>query len=61
MAAMVAAYAPTLRLYGRPWWQGVALPAAAALYGAMTLSSAVRHWRGRGGAWKGRTYPRSDA
>lgn len=57
MAAMVAAYAPTLRLYGRPWWQGLALPAAAALYGAMTVSSAIRHWRGRGGAWKGRTYP----
>ena len=55
-AAMVAAYAPTLRLYGRPWWQGAALPAAAALFGAMTLSSALRHWRGRGGAWKGRTY-----
>jgi hopene-associated glycosyltransferase HpnB len=56
MAAMVRAYAPTLRLYGRPWWHGLALPTAAALYGAMTLSSALRHWRGRGGAWKGRTY-----
>jgi hopene-associated glycosyltransferase HpnB len=55
--AMVVAYAPTLRLYGRPWWHGLALPLAAALYGAMTLSSALRHWRGRGGAWKGRTYP----
>jgi hypothetical protein len=54
--AMMAAYAPTLALYGRPWWQGLALPLAAALYGAMTLSSALRHARGRGGAWKGRTY-----
>ena len=54
--AMVVAYAPTLRLYRRPAWHGLALPAAAALYGAMTLSSALRHWRGRGGAWKGRTY-----
>lgn len=57
-AAMAAAYAPTLRLYGRPAWHGLALPLAAALYGAMTLSSAVDHWRGRGGAWKGRTYSR---
>jgi hopene-associated glycosyltransferase HpnB len=56
-SAMTAAYAPTLGLYGRPWWQGLALPVAAALYGAMTVSSALRHWRGRGGAWKGRTYP----
>jgi hopene-associated glycosyltransferase HpnB len=56
-AAMAVAYAPTLALYGRPWWQGLALPLAAALYGAMTLSSALRHRRGRGGAWKGRTYP----
>ncbi len=54
--AMVLAYAPTLALYGRPWWQGLALPLAAALYGAMTVSSALRHARGRGGAWKGRTY-----
>jgi hypothetical protein len=55
-AAIVLAYAPTLRLYGMPWWHGAALPLAAALYGAMTFDSAVRHWRGRGGAWKGRTY-----
>ena len=55
--AMLVAYAPTLALYGRPRWQGLGLPVAAALYGAMTASSAVRHWRGRGGAWKGRTYP----
>jgi len=51
------AYRPTLRLYGRPWWQALALPLAALLYTAMTLDSARRHWTGRGGAWKGRTYP----
>jgi len=22
----------------------------------MTLDSALRHWRGKGGAWKGRVY-----
>jgi hypothetical protein len=54
---MTLAYAPTLRLYGRPWWQGVALPLAALLYTLMTFASAWRHGRGRGGRWKGRSYP----
>ncbi len=54
--AMVCAYAPTLRLYGMPIWHGLALPLVAGLYTLMTLSSAWRHWRGRGGAWKGRHY-----
>jgi hypothetical protein len=35
----------------------VLLPVAAAFYCAMTADSAVRHWRGRGGAWKGRVHP----
>src|SRR5690625_883831 len=56
-ASMVIAYAPTLRLYRRPVWHGLALPIAAAFYGAMTVSSALRHWQGAGGEWKGRTYP----
>ena len=30
------------------------LPLAGALYAAMTFDSALAHWRGRGGAWKGR-------
>lgn len=53
---MVLAYAPTLWLYERPAWQGVGLPLAALLYSLMTLASAYRHLRGRGGRWKGRTY-----
>ncbi len=55
--AMVFAYAPTLRLYDQPVWNGLALPFAALLYTGFTLDSAVQHWRGRGGRWKGRTYP----
>jgi hypothetical protein len=52
--AMAVAYAPTLWLYRRsPHW-GLALPAAALLYTAMTVDSARRHWQGRGGEWKGR-------
>ena len=50
------AYLPSLRLYGKPAWQALGLPLAAALYTAMTIGSAIGHWRGRGGRWKGRSY-----
>jgi len=53
---MALAYGPTLALYGRSVAWAVALPAAAGLYTLMTVSSAYRHWRGRGAAWKGRHY-----
>ncbi len=52
---MAVAYEPTLALYNRPKWQAFALPLAAVFYAAMTLGSAVRHWRG-GAQWKGRRY-----
>jgi len=55
-ATMAALYAPTLRLYGVPRRNAFALPAAAALYAAMTVDSARRHVRGAGGTWKGRTF-----
>jgi len=54
--AMAFAYAPTLRLYRRSPLETLGLPAAAALYMAMTVDSALAHARKRGGAWKGRTY-----
>jgi hypothetical protein len=44
-----------LRLYRLGWWRAPALPLVALLYLAMTVDSAWRHRRGRGGAWKGRT------
>jgi len=53
---MLTTYVPTLRLYRQPIALGLALPAVAALYTLMTIDSAKRHWQGRGGAWKGRTY-----
>jgi len=54
---MAVAYGPTLKDYGRAGWSGMfVLPAAALLYTAMTLSSAWRHARGRGGRWKDRHY-----
>ncbi|MBF2029901.1 MAG: glycosyltransferase [Oscillatoriales cyanobacterium C42_A2020_001] len=56
-ALMTLAYFPTIRLYRlSPLW-AVCLPAIAFLYNLMTIDSAIRHWRGKGGAWKGRVYP----
>jgi hopene-associated glycosyltransferase HpnB len=55
---MWIAYLPTWRLYRRIGWAFFALPAAAVLYTLMTIDSAWRHLRGRGGGWKNRTYAR---
>jgi hopene-associated glycosyltransferase HpnB len=53
-ALMTLAYLPTLRFYGlSPLWS-LALPAVAAIYLGYTIDSALQHWQGRGGAWKGR-------
>lgn len=54
---MTATYVPILRYYRQPLWLALTLPVTAALYLLMTVDSAVRHHRGRGAAWKGRTYP----
>ncbi|MBE1236685.1 presqualene diphosphate synthase HpnD [Phaeovibrio sulfidiphilus] len=53
---MTLLYAPTLRLYRRPFRSGFLLPVAAFLYTLMTIDSARRHYMGRGGEWKGRVY-----
>ncbi|MGB5972773.1 MAG: glycosyl transferase family 2, partial [Nodosilinea sp.] len=53
---MAVAYSPTLRLYRCSPLLGFALPLIGLLYTLMTLDSAWRHWRGQGGAWKGRVY-----
>ncbi|MPY69165.1 MAG: glycosyltransferase [Alphaproteobacteria bacterium] len=53
---MALAWGPTLALYGLGRWRGALLPVAGLLYGAMTLDSAWRSWRGRGAGWKGRHY-----
>ena len=58
---MWIAYYPTWRLYRRIGWAFFALPAAAVLYTLMTIDSAWRHLRGRGGGWKNRTYARERA
>lgn len=57
---MTATYVPMLRHYRQPLWLAPLLPLTAFLYLLMTVDSAVQHHRGRGAAWKGRTYARPD-
>ena len=57
---MTATYLPMLRYYRQPLWLAPLLPFTALLYLLMTVDSAVQHYRGRGAAWKGRTYARPD-
>jgi hopene-associated glycosyltransferase HpnB len=52
---IAGSYLPMLLAYRlSPWWAPL-LPGIAVLYAGMTVDSAARHWRGHGGAWKGRT------
>jgi hopene-associated glycosyltransferase HpnB len=53
---MTGTYLPMTRYYGRPAPAALLLPFTALLYLLMTVDSAVQHYRGRGAAWKGRTY-----
>jgi hopene-associated glycosyltransferase HpnB len=56
---MAIAYLPTLKLYKlSPLWS-LSLPIIALFYNLMTIDSALRHWRGQGGGWKGRVYSQS--
>ncbi|MER7759022.1 glycosyltransferase [Streptomyces sp. NPDC097619] len=57
-ALMAASYLPMLRYYRQPPLTAPLLPLTALLYLLMTVDSAVRHYRGQGAAWKGRTYAR---
>jgi hopene-associated glycosyltransferase HpnB len=55
-AAMALSFVPTLRFYRlSPLW-GIALPLIAMLYALYTFDSAWKHWRRRGGQWKGRVH-----
>ena len=57
---MTIAYFPTVRFYKCSPLYALALPGVAFLYTLMTIDSAWRHWRGQGGAWKGRVYERGS-
>ncbi|MGW3213905.1 glycosyltransferase [Streptomyces parvus] len=60
-AVMTATYLPMLAYYRQSPWLSPLLPLTAVLYLLMTVDSAVQHYRGRGAAWKGRTYARPEA
>jgi hopene-associated glycosyltransferase HpnB len=53
-ALMAMLYAPALRFYRVGLLWAPLLPLIALFYLGATVHSAVMHWRGRGGAWKGR-------
>ncbi|WP_371539718.1 glycosyltransferase [Streptomyces sp. NBC_00466] len=57
---MAGSYLPMLRYYRQSPLLALALPFTALLYLLMTVDSAVQHYRGRGAAWKGRTYSRPE-
>ena len=54
---MTFAYLPIIRFYKCPAIFAFSLPIIAFLYTLMTVDSALRHWQGRGGEWKGSVYP----
>ncbi|MEV5203153.1 glycosyltransferase [Streptomyces sp. NPDC053720] len=60
-AVMAGTYLPMLGHYRQSLWLAPLLPFTAVLYLLMTVDSAVQHYRGRGAAWKGRTYARPEA
>ncbi len=56
LAAMALLYVPTLRFYRRSGLWSFAMPLIAALFLAMTWTSAIRFWRGERSRWRGRVY-----
>jgi hypothetical protein len=56
--ALAAAYWPVVSFYRQPALWAATLPVAAALFLAMTWSSALDYWRGKGASWKSRAYGR---
>jgi len=61
LAIMFLTYVPILRFYNRSWAWALCLPFIAALFLAMTWTSAVRYWQGEQTRWKGRVYRRGAA
>ncbi|HEX5046769.1 MAG TPA: glycosyltransferase [Gammaproteobacteria bacterium] len=59
-AAAAAVYWPTVRFYRLPAPWALTLPVAAALFLAMTWSSAFGYWRGTRATWKNRSYGSKD-
>ena len=58
LVVMLLTYMPIVRFYRRSWAWALGLPLIAALFLAMTWTSAIRYWRGERTRWKGRSYRR---
>ena len=56
LCAMALSYFPILKFYGLTKTWAICLPATGTLYLAMTWTSAIRFWQGKGSEWKGRSY-----
>lgn len=56
LGALCAAYLPIVRFYRLPAIWTLTLPLAAALFAAMTWTSALGYWSGTRATWKNRTY-----
>jgi hopene-associated glycosyltransferase HpnB len=61
LVIMLLTYVPILRFYHRSLVWSLGLPLIAALFLAMTWTSAIRYWRGERTRWKGRVYQREDS
>jgi hopene-associated glycosyltransferase HpnB len=51
---MALMYQPMLRFYRLSWLWSPALPLIGVFYAVFTFQSALQHWSGKGGMWKGR-------
>ncbi len=60
LGGMMLGYFPTLKFYGLSARWTLAMPLIGMLYLAMTWTSALQHWLGKGSQWKGRLYSRSQ-
>ena len=60
LGGMMLGYFPTLKFYGLSARWTLAMPLIGMLYLAMTWTSALQHWIGKGSQWKGRLYSRSQ-
>jgi hopene-associated glycosyltransferase HpnB len=60
LAIMGLTYVSILRFYHRSRAWAFGLPLIAALFLAMTWTSAIRYWRGEQTRWKGRSYRRRE-
>jgi len=56
LVLMAISFLPTLKYYGVNQLLALTLPLTGMLYLMMTWNSAIKHWRGMGSSWKGRTY-----